>query len=170
MKKKKARSEETFGISADERAGRDTAIGDTQPALQRYITPDAGGMTPFRRALLQTRQEGFRASSDNLRSKLRQKANMAGFGHATPFAQGADTELEGRLSAEEGRIPAEVELDATAPEFEALGMRSDQAKIYNPDYYYGSGVQQEEAARERKGKLWRALIGAGGSIASAGMA
>lgn len=197
MKKKKGPSYEQQAI---DRSNADLAAKDTQvaaagqqidtagqisdsitPKLESFYTLDAGGSTPFRRALLQTKVGATSRAYDNATSRVRDRAQAAGFGFEQPITAGAENAVENEKAGALARIPGEVEMEALDPEFQAMGMRQGQASfrnslasqrgnlagMYDPQGYFNIANANDQAARERRARLWSGLAGVGGQLASA---
>lgn len=151
------------------------------PELQSFYAKDATGSTPFRRALLNTKVGATSRAYDDATSRVRERAQAAGFGFEQPITMGAENAVENEKAGALARIPGEVEMEALDPEMQAMGMVQDQAGFqntlagqranlagaYDPEGYFNTANANDQAARERKSRLWSGLAGVGGQVASA---
>lgn len=159
---------EGYRISAEERAKRDKLINGTQPALKDFYTLQPNGETRFQHALKVTGLESTNRAYEAGETSQRQKANMAGFGYTSPTAVGSDEALENEKDRELARVPVQAKIDATGPEFTAIGLTNQQASQYQGAPYFGAAAGAESNRlndstklymdeQQRRAGLWKAL-------------
>lgn len=173
------------------------ALGTTQQAaapLQRYTSFDAEGMNPLRRSLTQAKTSATNTAYNNAQSANRLRGLSQGLQNQ-PMTFGNETALENERARTLGQIPSEVEREAVQPEMQAVGLMNQLAGTqlgaagtqlgiagqYSPESYFGQGAGMESQrqgalneqwldAERRRAAMWNSLIGAGTSIATAGIA
>lgn len=169
------REEEAHRISQEELALKRGAISETTPALEQYY--GGGGdvrQTPFYRSLLTTGIEDTSRAYDRALVATRRRAQTAGFGYEQPATIGSEGALEQERARELARVPREAVLQATEPQFRAIGMRTGQAGLYQPlgytgaaTRYLGMGANIAEQRRQRRLAWFKAISSVGMKAASA---
>lgn len=150
---------------------RDVALGKTEGGLAQYEGPLEG--TAFYRAQVRRGTEATASAFDRSRVAMRRRANVAGMGYEQPATIGSEGAIEQGRAAALSRVPGEAAV-ATAPlQMQALGLRTQQAGIYQPlGYesaalgYAGLGLEAQELRKKRQAALWRSIAKLGLTAAS----
>jgi len=167
-KKKKGIGKRAEAISEQERAARGAELAKSEPTLSAYERT-ATEESPFSRALLQAKQRGIAGAYRGAKAATRARGAMAGYGYEQPIFQGAEEEVGAQEASELGAAPGEALLEATGPELQVAGMRAGRAGIYSPVPYFSEAAEIEREKQRQRGAFWRSLVGAGQSIATAGI-
>ena len=150
---------------------RDVALGKTEGGLAQYEGPLED--TAFYRAQVRRGTEATARSFDQSRVAMRGRARSAGFGYEQPASIGSEGAIEQGRAAALSRVPGEAAI-ATAPlQMRAIGLRTQQAGIYQPLGYEAAalgqqqfGLQAQELRKRRKTSLWRSIAKVGLTAAS----
>jgi len=194
-KKNPYSADKTFAKSEQEQAARDKTLAATEGRLntaQSTINPmknallrfyDPNYINSYAKTQTDLRTSDTNKAFNNSLAAQRARARMSGFGYEQPAEQVGETNVENARSAELARIPAEMQKEAADMEFKAIGLGSGlagqenalantelgMARTYNPEGYYRTGVEQNEAEQARKGGFWKSLASLGLGLATAPM-
>lgn len=154
-----------------ESRARDVTLGKTEGGLAQYEGPLEG--TAFYRAQVRRGTEATASAFDRSRVAMRRRANVAGMGYEQPASIGSEGAIEQQRAAALSRVPGEAAI-ATAPlQMQAIGLRTQQAGIYQPLGYEAAalgqqqlGAREQELRKRRKAGLWRAIAKLGLTAAS----
>lgn len=163
-KKKKQSLEDLIAeFAKQEQAKRDAAVEETLPSLRQYFGPVKE--SPFYRSLLTTGLESTSKAYDQANVAVRRKAQLAGYGYEQPATQGSEQAVEAERARELAAVPREALVQATDPQFRAIGLRTGQAGLFDPLGAFGLQANLEEGRRRRRSSLWSALANLGGTVA-----
>jgi hypothetical protein len=147
MKKKPSPEE-----AATRQAG--TTLERASTGLNPYLA-GSEGMSEFRRGLGSQASSALATSGENALSRIRNRAQAAGFGFGQPVTFGAEAGLQGQLQQQAAQLPFEVQQAAAPLEMGAAqqlaGIGGQQTNLAH-EY-----AQQAEARRKRKAGLFGGL-------------
>jgi hypothetical protein len=170
-------STQALALSEDEKKRRnaslDTAgsmIGSADAAIKDFY---GSGMDNWKRNQVNTRTADTTKSFNDALAGSRLRARTAGFGYEQPAEQAGETNIENARADALAKIPGQVETEAIPIEMQAIGEEGNLAgaemgiaRTYDPQSYYGSAVNQDQAAAERRKSLWQSIIGGVTSVGS----
>lgn len=139
--KKSASPEESqgYGLSAQERSGRDSALAEGNQEMDATLSNPLG--TPYGTALMTRGTQSVNSAYNNAQSNSRARGNASGFGYAQPVSQGSSDQIEGQRAGAMANLPGQVAQQAIQPDMQAAQSRINEASAYNPTAYYNDANQ-----------------------------
>ena len=118
--------------------------------VEGIVSPDASGMTPFRRALQTTRSDATSRAFDAAKMHARERAQASGMDYSQPIEQANEAMIGSEQARAIGAIPMEAQIAAAPLELQA-------AQLQN---------QKSEQSARRKSSIFGGLAKAGLGVAA----
>lgn len=125
--------------------------------------------TPLYKGNLATTEESIGSNYDQAIANARRNAISAGFGYASPVAQGADTQLRGAEAGEMSRAPGKALLQTVQPTLQAAGIRSNEMSQFNPTNDLSLMEQLVQGNNQSKAGMMQGLMSAISNMGSTAM-